>query len=230
VITPPILGIRLDGTRRGTARISDSDGGRYDGDSAFDRAVGPMQFLPGTWKIYGGGKNPQNMHDAALATARYLCAGNLDLRVQQGRWAAVYRYNHSDSYVSLVLSLADSYASGRVVTFPSRPANTPTNDEGEAATPGGAPPSVPTPKPTPKPTATTTTSTPTATTGPTPKPTTTTTTRPWTWTTTTSTPPTSTTQSPEPTPPSQSQTEDPTPTTSTSTAAATPTTEPTGTP
>jgi hypothetical protein len=144
LVTPPILGIRLDGSRAGTARISDSDGGKYDGDPVFDRAVGPMQFLPGTWKTYGGGGNPQNMNAAALATGRYLCAGDSSLDTQAGRWAAVYRYNHSDSYVSLVLSLADSYASGKVVTFPTRPSGTPApDDNAPAATPPGPPPSLP---------------------------------------------------------------------------------------
>jgi hypothetical protein len=144
LVTPPILGIRLDGSRAGTARISDSDGGKYDGDPVFDRAVGPMQFLPGTWKTYGGGGNPQNMNAAALATGKYLCAGDSSLDTQAGRWAAVYRYNHSDSYVSLVLSLADSYASGKVVTFPTRPSGTPApDDSAPTATPPGPPPSLP---------------------------------------------------------------------------------------
>jgi hypothetical protein len=124
LVTPPILGIRLDGSKAGTTRISDSDNGQYDGDTAFDRAVGPMQFLPGTWKAYGGGANPQNMNAAALGTARYLCAGSGSMTTQKGRWAAVYRYNHSDSYVSLVLSLADSYAKGQDVPFPSAPSGT----------------------------------------------------------------------------------------------------------
>ena len=44
---PPIVGIALDGTR-GTQEIRDTDGGRLDGDTVFDRAVGPMQFLPTT--------------------------------------------------------------------------------------------------------------------------------------------------------------------------------------
>ena len=79
VATPGIYGPRLDGAS--TARISDSDGGHLDGDTAFDRAVGPMQFIPGTWRVVGvdgdgdGTKNPQDIDDAALATAVYLCSG-----------------------------------------------------------------------------------------------------------------------------------------------------------
>jgi membrane-bound lytic murein transglycosylase B len=143
LVVPPILGIKLDGSRAGTARISDSDNGKYDGDTVTDRAVGPMQFLPATWKVYGGGADPQNMNAAALATGKYLCAGGGVLDTQKGRWAAVYRYNHSDSYVSLVLSLADAYASGTVTTFPSRPAGTSTDDDAPGATPTGPPPSLP---------------------------------------------------------------------------------------
>lgn len=61
------------------ARIADSDQGRLDADPVFDRAVGPMQFLPATWTHVGRGGNgegvadPQNLSDAAQATAAYLC-------------------------------------------------------------------------------------------------------------------------------------------------------------
>lgn len=117
---PPIIGIRLDGRMPGTARIGDSDGGRWDGDTSFDRAVGPMQFIPGTWSRYGadgdgdGRRDPQDLDDAALAAARYLCAGDVNMSTVAGRRAAVYRYNHDANYVSLVLSYADGYAAGRL--------------------------------------------------------------------------------------------------------------------
>jgi membrane-bound lytic murein transglycosylase B len=133
-VSPAIIGIRLDGTRAGVARIGDSDGGRLDGDAAFDRAVGPMQFLPGTWRTVSSG-NPQDLDDAALAAARYLCAGGGSVGTPKGRWAAVYRYNHSDAYVSQVLGLADSYALGvPVAALPSRPSGTVTGGGGSATT------------------------------------------------------------------------------------------------
>ena len=47
VAAPRIIGIRLDGSGP-VAHIPDSDQGRYDGDPDVDRAVGPMQPLPGT--------------------------------------------------------------------------------------------------------------------------------------------------------------------------------------
>ncbi|MGB0190410.1 MAG: hypothetical protein ACPF9W_05510, partial [Nocardioides sp.] len=47
VATPGIYGLPLNGTK-GTAAISDTDGGQLDNDSRWDRAVGPMQFIPST--------------------------------------------------------------------------------------------------------------------------------------------------------------------------------------
>ena len=49
---PGIYGIPLDGTD-GTAEISDSDAGQYDNDQIYDRAVGPLQFIPHTWDVVG---------------------------------------------------------------------------------------------------------------------------------------------------------------------------------
>ena len=115
VAHPSIVGLRLDGSR-GTARISDTDAGRYDGDPAFDRAVGPMQFIPTTWGVVGvdadddGVRNPQDVDDAALATAVYLCSGEGDLSTPAGQRQAVLRYNHSQRYADLVLSVTRSYA------------------------------------------------------------------------------------------------------------------------
>jgi hypothetical protein len=158
MVRPPILGIRLDGIRPGTARITDSDNGRYDGDPVLDRAVGPMQFLPGTWKTYGAGLDPQNMNASALATGRYLCVGDGSLDTQQGRSAAVYRYNHSDSYVAMVLSLADSYAAGGAVPFPNSPSASlppylgPPAGSPSTSKPATKPSTKPTGKPTTKPT------------------------------------------------------------------------------
>jgi hypothetical protein len=117
VAVPGIFGPRLDGSS-GTARISDSDAGAFDGDGAYDRAVGPMQFIPGTWRAIGvdgdgdGVRNPQDIDDAAMSTAVYLCAGNTDLSKAGDVNAAVLRYNHSQQYADLVVSIAKAYAGG----------------------------------------------------------------------------------------------------------------------
>ncbi len=121
--TPGIFGIALDGSNN-TTRIADSDAGLYDSDSKFDRAVGPMQFIPSTWRVVGvdadgdAERNPQDIDDAALATAVYLCSGDDDLSTGAGQRAAVFRYNHSQSYVDLVLSIMNAYASGDFTSVP----------------------------------------------------------------------------------------------------------------
>jgi hypothetical protein len=113
----PILGPVLDGSA-GFAAIPDTDQGRFDGDKMWDRAVGPMQFIPSTWWGYasdgnGDGKSdPHNIYDATLATGRYLCSGGLDLAKADQLHAAIYRYNHSDTYVNTVILWAESYRNG----------------------------------------------------------------------------------------------------------------------
>ncbi|MEV0089183.1 lytic murein transglycosylase [Saccharopolyspora sp. NPDC050642] len=112
-----VLGPRLSGGP-GIAAIPDTDAGRYDGDPVWDRAVGPMQFIPSTWNKFAvdgnddGVASPHNIHDASLAAARYLCSGGGDLHDPQSLAAAVFRYNHSDSYVRTVLIWAAAYAKG----------------------------------------------------------------------------------------------------------------------
>ncbi|MFB9538203.1 MULTISPECIES: lytic transglycosylase domain-containing protein [Streptomyces] len=102
----PILGPRLDGVA--FALIRDTDGGAHDGDSAYDRAVGPMQFIPSTWARWGadgngdGRTDPNNVFDAALAAGRYLCAGGRDLSVPAQLDRAILGYNHSAAYLRTV--------------------------------------------------------------------------------------------------------------------------------
>jgi membrane-bound lytic murein transglycosylase B len=84
VATPPIVGIRLDGSN-GTRAIPDSDDGRLDGDPVHDRAVGPMQFLPETWSRFGEG-DPQDVDAAARAAAAYLCSADRDTTDGDGWW------------------------------------------------------------------------------------------------------------------------------------------------
>jgi membrane-bound lytic murein transglycosylase B len=119
---PHIIGLALDGVVYDY--IADTDGGRLDADTRFDRAVGPMQFIPSTWASYAidgngdGITSPFNINDAALAAARYLCAAGGDLRTAAGRSRAVLAYNHSDEYLALVLGTAAAYAAGTAVDAP----------------------------------------------------------------------------------------------------------------
>ncbi|AWK73651.1 murein transglycosylase [Rhodococcus oxybenzonivorans] len=115
-----VLGPVLDGHLAGNAVIRDTDGGRLDGDSNYDRAVGPTQFLPETWNRYAGDGNgdgaadPQNLFDSALTTGKYLCDGGLDVRDPIQAAKAVHRYNNSAAYVANVLAWSAGYASGIV--------------------------------------------------------------------------------------------------------------------
>ncbi|MET4093338.1 lytic murein transglycosylase [Arthrobacter sp. UYCu712] len=110
----PIIGPSLDGD--GFAAIPDTDAGALDGDAQWDRAVGPMQFIPSTWQFAGrdgngdGAADPFNIDDAALSAASYLCAHGRDLTTAGGWTDAVYSYNQSDSYVEQVRGRARAYA------------------------------------------------------------------------------------------------------------------------
>lgn len=112
----PIIGPALDGTA-GLQKISDTDHGRLDGDPVWDRAIGPMQFVPQTWLRWatrtstdGRPADPQNIDDATLSAGRYLCASGGDLATPAGWWAATWVYNNSAVYGEEVFSGATSYA------------------------------------------------------------------------------------------------------------------------
>ncbi|HEY2960550.1 MAG TPA: lytic transglycosylase domain-containing protein [Actinomycetota bacterium] len=114
-VSPAILGPPLDG-RGGSAAIHDSDGGRLDGNASWDQAVGPMQFLPSTWRSLGrdgnrdGVADPNNFFDASVSAAAYLClAHGGDLSDPAQLRQAVYAYNHSWDYVNTVLGWASFY-------------------------------------------------------------------------------------------------------------------------
>jgi hypothetical protein len=128
---PPIVGIPLDG-RPGVAEIKDTDGGKWDGDTTFDRAVGPMQFIPSSWATFGvdgdrdGKADPFDIDDAAASAAKYLCrAGGGNLSSEASQRNAVYSYNRSTAYVDTVMALAAVYAGGAPIDGSTAPNGSP---------------------------------------------------------------------------------------------------------
>lgn len=107
----PIIGVPLDGGTFGggtVAAIPDVGHG-------WVHAIGPMQFLPSTWAKWGadadgnGVVSPNQIDDAALAAARYLCASGTMTNTAGWR-AAVFSYNQSNAYVNEVAAIANRYA------------------------------------------------------------------------------------------------------------------------
>ncbi|MER5783852.1 lytic murein transglycosylase [Streptomyces mobaraensis] len=168
----PIIGPPLTGEK--FALVRDTDGGRYDGDRQFDHAVGPMQFIPSTWQAYAadgrgtGQKDPNNIFDAAAGTARYLCAGGLDLSKPGDVEKAVLRYNSSRDYLNTVLAWMRTYQNGgggavsdvpvgsppggtTLPTIPTVPTVPTVPTTPSRPTPGNTTPSTPKPNPKPKP-------------------------------------------------------------------------------
>lgn len=115
VARPKIIGIPLDGGP-GVAEIPDTDGGALDGDTEYDRAVGPMQFIPESWARHGrdadgdGVADPHQIDDAAVGAANLLCDGGRDLSTPAGWSEAILSYNRSREYLINVRDAAASYA------------------------------------------------------------------------------------------------------------------------
>ena len=119
-VEPPIRGRPLDGTS-GTQTIMDSDNGELDGDSTWDRAMGPLQFIPTTWRELGrdgnadGETDPDNLYDSALTAVAHLCLrepGNYSDRGELRR--ALIAYNASGRYADDVLRWVDRYRTGLI--------------------------------------------------------------------------------------------------------------------
>jgi hypothetical protein len=153
-VVTAILGPVLDG--KPFQAIPDTDAGQWDGNKVWDRAVGPMQLIPSTWRVVGvdmdqdGLRDPQNVYDAAGAAMVYLCANSRDLGTASGVKDAVLSYNHSVAYLNLVLAWKAVYdqtelgAVGALPLFdawalPTTPAAT-QGPSGAATTPAGARP------------------------------------------------------------------------------------------
>lgn len=114
VARPPIIGPALDGD--GFAAIPDTDNGRYDNDTAWDRAVGPMQFIPSTWEAWApkatgmSTPDPQNIFHATRAAVAYLCGqGQTDLNDEETLRQRLGAYNQSDVYINDVMDNITEY-------------------------------------------------------------------------------------------------------------------------
>jgi membrane-bound lytic murein transglycosylase B len=114
-VTPAILGIALDGET--TAHIPDSDAGAIDGDAEYDRAVGPMQLIPQTWRNWhtdanaDGVEDPQNIDDATMASANYLCRASGDMASEAGWQAGIAAYNSDPHYAVTIARAGSRYRS-----------------------------------------------------------------------------------------------------------------------
>jgi membrane-bound lytic murein transglycosylase B len=97
----PIFGPPLNGN--GFAAIRAADGG-------WARAQGPMQFIPSSWAVWGvdgngdGQADPQNVFDAALSAADYLCSAGRDLSNSVALAQAILGYNGTQAYLATVLA------------------------------------------------------------------------------------------------------------------------------
>ncbi len=95
-------------------QIESGDGANTGPSSA--GALGPMQFLPSTWRVWGidafgetGPPDIMNPYDAVPSAAQMLCASGA-AQGGQGLRQAIFAYNHATWYVDEVLTLAAEYA------------------------------------------------------------------------------------------------------------------------
>ena len=113
-VQPPIYGLPLNG-QGGRQQVLDTDHGVIDGDPTYDRAVGPLQFIPSTWTANktdadnSGVADPNDIDDASLTAAVYLCKGGRDMSKAASWWEAILSYNAVQPYAQKVFDTANDY-------------------------------------------------------------------------------------------------------------------------
>ncbi|GAA4716899.1 hypothetical protein GCM10025782_12430 [Pedococcus ginsenosidimutans] len=134
-VVPGVYGPLLSGGS--LARVPDTDGGRLDGNTQWDRALGPMQFIPSAWADFGtdgdgdGKADPQNVYDSVVSASLYLCAGGRDLAQPTELAAAIVSYNHSGPYLLAVLDWIDYFDTHGLLAI--GPVSAPVASHGPAA-------------------------------------------------------------------------------------------------
>ncbi|WP_224387917.1 hypothetical protein [Pseudonocardia sp. ICBG1293] len=106
--------------------MADTDGGRLDGDPVLDRAVGPMQFLPETWRATA----PTATATASPIPSRWTtppsprpatCVRTVATSPTPGLVARVLAYNASGDYARDVWAAAADYAQRTTAPVPPAP-------------------------------------------------------------------------------------------------------------
>ncbi|MFW0791393.1 hypothetical protein [Gordonia sp. CPCC 205333] len=98
-----------------SAPPADTDAGRYDGNQLLDVTMGPMQILPSRWEQFAtdadnnGKAEPDNIDDASLTAARFLCAAGGDLSKSDGWTAALNQFNATPGFAAKVHAIAALY-------------------------------------------------------------------------------------------------------------------------
>jgi hypothetical protein len=114
MVQPPIYGLPLDG-KGGRVLVRDTDQGTIDGDPTYDLAVGPMQFIPSVWLANkvdadnNGVADPNDIDDASLTAADYLCRGGRDMSKADSWWDGILSYNALRPYAQKVFDAANDY-------------------------------------------------------------------------------------------------------------------------